>query len=151
MAPRNLSARLVPLLLSLLVAALPQPAFGQDDLAELEALLAEERAEAARLLRRGEWSEASSILDLHLEDEPEDWRSLGLIGRSDFLRARYDRAERRLTEALELGRLAAEPGSAGTSSVFERRSRTRVTLAGTWPGQAPRSSSRKERALWLER
>ncbi|MDF1798858.1 MAG: tetratricopeptide repeat protein [Planctomycetota bacterium] len=94
-------------------AATAPASLSQDDLdAELEALLAEERAEAARLLRRGEYSQALAILDLHLEDEPDDWRSRGLVGRAHLDRARYDEALEQLTRAVATGRAAAEPGSA---------------------------------------
>ena len=110
----DVARRLLPgLALGLALALVaPTPVLAQDDLAELEALLAEERGDAARLLRRGDWSAAREILDLHLEDEPADWRSRALLGRSHLLRARYDDAGRELGAALEAGRAAAEPGSA---------------------------------------
>ena len=46
---------------------------------ELEELLAEERAEANRLRRRGRISEARRLLSVHLDDDEGDWRSRALF------------------------------------------------------------------------
>ena len=85
-------------------------ALGQDDLEELEELLALERTEAYRLRRRGSMTTARRILSQHLSDEPADAESRALRARvrfdeSDYAKARRD-AERALKDARELD---AEP------------------------------------------
>lgn len=75
----------------------------QDEEAELEALLALERAEADRLRRRGSWSTARRILSQHLEDEPADAESRVIraqlaFDESDYEKARSD-GDRALADA----------------------------------------------------
>jgi tetratricopeptide (TPR) repeat protein len=63
-----------------------------DEEAELERLLADERAEADRLRRRGELRAARRILSQHLDDEPEDAASRALRALISFDRSDYERA-----------------------------------------------------------
>ncbi|MGK0220748.1 MAG: tetratricopeptide (TPR) repeat protein, partial [Planctomycetota bacterium] len=72
---------------------------GQDG--DLEALLQEERDEAALLSRRGEYRKARKILLQHLEDEPEDAQSAALLARVRLLAGDLERAETRALEVLE--------------------------------------------------
>ncbi|MDP6410601.1 MAG: hypothetical protein QGI46_14595, partial [Planctomycetota bacterium] len=81
------------------------PAAGQDE-AEFEALLAEERAEADRLRRRGDLRGAGRILSRHLRDEPADAASRLLRGRVARERADHEAALADLRRAL-----ADAPGS----------------------------------------
>lgn len=67
---------------------------------ELQALLAEERAEAQRLIDGARFSEAKRLLDEHLDEDPDDWRARALRGRLELARANYDKARRDLTAAL---------------------------------------------------
>ena len=68
---------------------------------ELEALLAEERAEADRLRRRGDLRAARRILSQHLDDEPEDALSRTLRARIAFDRSDYEGALKDAQRALD--------------------------------------------------
>ena len=61
---------------------------------ELQALLAEERAEADRLRRRGRVDEGRRLLAVHLDDDEGDWRS-----RAMFARCLWDKGDRTGAEA----------------------------------------------------
>jgi len=84
---------------------------GLDD--ELEALLAEERAEAESLLRHGRAKEALRLVGEHLDDDPGDWKSLAIRGRVRWDEADYARAEADLDGAFEAARAAAAPEALG--------------------------------------
>ncbi|QDU84904.1 Tetratricopeptide repeat protein [Planctomycetes bacterium Pla163] len=79
----------------------------QDDFDDLEALLAEERAAADDLRRRGRWSEAETALRVLIDDAREegedDWRSRAVLARLDL-----DRGEQ---EAALAGALAVLEGA----------------------------------------
>ena len=77
-------------------------AWPQDMDEELLELLAEERAEADRLRRVGEYGEARQLLSEHLRDDEGDTASRALLGRVYLDEGRrLDRAERHLGQALE--------------------------------------------------
>ncbi len=75
------------------------PACQEDD-QELEALLGEERAEADRLRRQGEFTEAKKLLNLHLSDDEADAASRAGLGRIYLDEGKLERAERHLRQAL---------------------------------------------------
>lgn len=84
------------------------PAPSQDTEEELVRLLAEERVEADRLRRVGEYGEARGLLSEHLRDDETDAASRALLGRVYLDEGRrLDRAERHLVQALEEAR---DPG-----------------------------------------
>ena len=76
---------------------------------ELAALLDEERSEAERLRRGGRCKEALRLVGQHLDDEPSDWRSLGIRGRVRQDLCEWAPAEADLTAAFEAARAAAAP------------------------------------------
>jgi len=78
----------------------------QESEEELAELLAEERSEADRLRRRGEFSEAKALLRQHLDDDEGDHASRALLGRVYLAEGGLERAERHLRSAIE--------GAAGT-------------------------------------
>lgn len=73
----------------------------QDSEEELEALLRDERTEADRLRRAGDYAGARQLLSEHLRDEESDAASRALLGRTYLDEGRLDRAERHLRQALE--------------------------------------------------
>ena len=100
----SLLTALVPILVQPSVVAPAAPLAAplvQDELEELEALLAAERAEADRLRRRGSWSTARRILSQHLEDEPTDAESRMLRARLSFDESEYDKARSDAERALK--------------------------------------------------
>lgn len=78
---------------------------------DLEALLAEERAEAENLRRHGRLKEALRLVAEHLDDDPGDWRSLAIRGRIRLDQADYGRAAEDLGVAFEAARAEADPGA----------------------------------------
>ena len=84
-----------------LVVVQPAPLAAQDDDAELLVLLAEEREEADRLRRQGQYAEARKLLNEHLADDESDAASRALLGRVWLDEGRLERAERYLRQALE--------------------------------------------------
>ena len=72
----------------------------QDD-EELEALLLDERQEADRLRRRGEFSAARRLLSEHLRDDEEDGWSRLLLARVYFDEAKWERAEKHAAQVVE--------------------------------------------------
>jgi tetratricopeptide (TPR) repeat protein len=87
------------------VASAAPSAWLQED-PELEMLLAEEREEADRLRRQGQYADARRLLNEHLTDDEADAASRALLGRVWFDEGRLDRAERHLRQALEDARSA---------------------------------------------
>lgn len=83
---------------------------GQDADAELDALLADERVEAQRLIDSARFAEARRLLDEHLGDEPGDWQSRGLRGRLLLAQAKYPSARADLERALKDAGAAASDG-----------------------------------------
>lgn len=80
----------------------PSPSYlGQEEDAELEALLAAERTEADRLRRRGEWAAAKRLLGEHLRDEETDAESRLLLARVWLDQGEWAKAERDARGALE--------------------------------------------------
>lgn len=68
---------------------------------ELEALLSGEREEADGLRRRGKFSVARALLNVHLRDDEGDHPSRALLGAVYLDQGDLERAEQHLTEALE--------------------------------------------------
>jgi len=85
----------------LAVPASGAPASVQELEEDIEELLAEERVEADRLRRQGEFDEARRLLGEHLRDEQGDVASRTLLGRVYLDEGRLERAERHLRQALE--------------------------------------------------
>ena len=88
----------------LLLGGLPAVTLAQED-AEIEALIAQERAEADLLRRRGRISTARRLLSNMLEEEPEDAEALRLLALCRFEESRYKLA---VTAAQEAVRVAVE-------------------------------------------
>ncbi|MFT4709373.1 MAG: putative Zn-dependent protease [Planctomycetota bacterium] len=76
---------------------------------ELEELLAEERDEADRLRRRGRIAEARRLLTVHLDDDPDDWRSRAQRALCYRDEGDWDRAESELLRALDAGQNGDAP------------------------------------------
>jgi len=74
------------------------PAIPQDD--GLLEILEEERGEARRLRRRGNYAAARQLLGAHLRDEPEDANSRALLAQVLFDEADWKAAERHARRAL---------------------------------------------------
>ena len=89
-------------------AATGSLAHAQDEDAELEILLREERDEADRLRRSGELRGAERILTEHLEDDPDDYRSLLIAAHLDFDRNHVERAVKRSGQAFGLAEEARD-------------------------------------------
>jgi len=92
-------------------------AHAQDDEVELAILLREEREEADRLRRSGELRGAERILSEHLEDDPEDYRSLLISAHLNFDRNRVARAVKQAKQAFELAEAALD-GAAFAESTW---------------------------------
>ena len=121
---RAMTLALAPWILSLTLSALPlvaSPSGGgpgtdwappessastrADDLdEELEQLLAEERAEADRLRRRGRIAEARRLLTTHLDDDADDWQSRAQRALCYRDAGDWERAEAELNRAMDTGR-----------------------------------------------
>ena len=85
---------------------------GLDD--EIEALLAEERAEASRLLSMGRYGAALALVQVHLQDEPTDAAARNILA---LVRADQGKAQLALREA----KRALGDAKASTSSVPSSR------------------------------
>jgi tetratricopeptide (TPR) repeat protein len=112
--------------------------------AELEELLAEERAEADSLRRHGHLKEALRLVAEHLDDDPGDWRSRAIRGRTRLDQAEYTRASTDLKAAYEAARSDAAGEAldigldlAGLDLLFGRTEAARARLGGL-VGEAPR-------------
>ncbi len=89
------------------------PATAQEDVEDLEALIAAERAEADLLRRRGRLTEALKVTDELLDEDEEDSLTLAVRGRIRLDRGEIGRAERTASEALELAETNEERAAAG--------------------------------------
>ncbi len=110
----------VPFAVALAVPGSAAPRQDLDD--ELEALLAEERAEAEGLLARGRHAAAERILAEHLEEDPDDSAARELLAR-----VRWDqgRAQEGLQEA---ERASAAAGSRARAAADRTRARLLAEL-----------------------
>jgi tetratricopeptide (TPR) repeat protein len=118
--------RLLPLLaLASLAPALAGPAASLQDDDELEAVLAEERAEADGLRRRGRYGAALALLDQHVEEEPGDAASRLLRARVRLDQAEYEAALAEAQRALA----DARAGRASGVEAAAARTLARIHLA----------------------
>lgn len=97
----------------------------EDELDEFEALLAEERAAADDLRRRGRWMDAESALRLLIDEAQEegedDWRSRACLAQLDLDRGNQEQA---LEQALSV--LEAAPASAVGDADLARAATVRL-------------------------
>ncbi len=99
------------LLLSLpLLAPAPRAALPLQDDAEIEALVASERAQADLFRRRGKLRQARSLLTELLDEEENDPATRVLLARVELDRAHYERALAEARSALEQARAISEGG-----------------------------------------
>jgi len=110
-----LAAPLTPALAAVVPAVAPGLSLSQDSDEELEELLRDERTEADRLRRMGDFAGARQLLSEHLRDEEADAASRALLGRTYLDEGRLDRAERHLLQAIE----DAEGGPVGRAAAVD--------------------------------
>lgn len=116
--------RILAGLLLLAASGLPSPALpgslapgqGLGDDEELEALLTEERTEADRLRRRGDYPGARRLLGEHLRDEENDAESRALLARVHLDQGDWKGAEKHARRALE----ECPAGARGTRALIVR-------------------------------
>ena len=108
--PRKRPCRRLPALLFLIAtpwagfaqaAPSPQPSFQAGEDPELELLLREEREEADRLRRSGDYNGARKLLNVHLRDDEQDAAARVLLGLVYLDQGNLERAESHLVRGLE--------------------------------------------------
>jgi len=133
----------------------------QDEAAELEALLADERAQADLDRRRGRLKRALRALDRHLDEEPTDAASRRLRAQCRLDEADYEAAEADARRALEDARRTTDRElrvacARLCAEIALLRGQGRAALEvleserdGLAPAERPRDAWVYARALWL--